>query len=149
MSEISQTNVITPTRDRVRDHTAPVVNERIDRMTRASVDDCVSQGHDAIVRRLAQLDEEWDVDRALMANFALAGGASFSLGMARYVNTPLLEAPRKGMLYFFGVQLTFLLVHAVAGWCPPASVFRRLGFRTKGEIEAERHALLRVLEARS
>lgn len=118
-------------------------------MTRASIEDCLSQGQEAIVHRLAELDEEWDVDRALMLNFAIAGGASFSLGLARYAGTPLLQPRRKGFLYFFGAQLTFLLIHATAGWCPPASVFRRFGFRTKGEIEAERHALLRGLEVSS
>jgi hypothetical protein len=145
MSEPTQAN-IAPRRDRVRDHTAPAVNERIDRLTRASIDDCSDQGRDALVRRLADLDHEWDIDRALMANFALVGGTAFSVGLARYADTPLLEPRRKGLLYFFGVQLAFLMVHAVAGWCPPAPVFRRLGFRTKGEIEAERHALLRSLE---
>jgi len=36
---------------------------------------------------------------------------------------------------------TFLLQHAVQGWCPPLTVFRRLGFRTAGEIARERYAL--------
>lgn len=146
MSEISQES-LELRRDRVREHTAPEVNEKIDRSTRASIDACLGQGREAVVRRIVELDAEWDIDRALMANFALAGGASFSLGLTRYANTPLLEPRRKGMLYFFGAQLGFLLMHAVVGWCPPASVFRRLGFRTKGEIEAERHELLRVLES--
>jgi hypothetical protein len=141
MSQLAQAT-ITPRHDRVREHTAPLVNERIDHTTRATIDECVSQGRDAIIRRLADLDREWDVDRALMANFAVAGGAAFSLGLARYATTPLLKPRRTGFLYFFGVQMTFLLVHAVAGWCPPASLFRRLGFRTKAEIEAERHTLL-------
>jgi hypothetical protein len=147
MSDLAQPTVVPPPRDRVRERTAAPVNERIDRQTRASIQDSVSQGRDAIIRRLAELDHEWDVDRALMANFAVVGGAAFSMGLARYTTTPLLDPPRKGLLYFFGVQMTFLLVHAVAGWCPPAPVFRRLGFRTKGEIEAERHSLLGALEA--
>ena len=36
---------------------------------------------------------------------------------------------------------TFLLQHAVQGWCPPVPVFRRLGFRTQPEIDHERYAL--------
>ena len=35
----------------------------------------------------------------------------------------------------------FLLRHAVEGWCPPVPVLRRLGVRTRLEIERERHAL--------
>jgi hypothetical protein len=35
----------------------------------------------------------------------------------------------------------FLLQHAVQGWCPPLSIFRRLGIRTAEEIDWERYAL--------
>jgi hypothetical protein len=35
----------------------------------------------------------------------------------------------------------FLLQHAVQGWCPPISLFRRLGVRTAQEIDHERYAL--------
>jgi len=128
--------------DRVRQHTAPGVNERIDLYTRASIEAAVRGGRGAIERRLQQLDREWDVDRALMVNFAVAGGVTFASGLARYASSPWLGPRRKGFLYFFGAQLGFLLVHAVAGWCPPASLFRRLGFRTQREIEAERLELL-------
>ncbi|HEY6725002.1 MAG TPA: DUF2892 domain-containing protein [Polyangiaceae bacterium] len=137
-----QSNGIAPHHDRVRDHTAPKVNERIDALTRASIDRTLNQGPSAIEHRLAELDEEWDIDRALMVNFAVAGGLSFAVGLARYANSSMLGPPRKGMLYFFGAQLSFLLLHGLVGWCPPASLFRRLGLRTKGEIEAERHVLL-------
>ena len=129
--------------DRVREHTAPIVNQRIDRLSKASADAAIQAGHDAIQRRLAELDHEWDVDRALMVNFAGAGATTFGIGMARYANSSAFLPRRKGFLYFYGAQLGFLLLHGVVGWCPPASVFRRLGFRTAREIEAER-ALLRA-----
>lgn len=35
----------------------------------------------------------------------------------------------------------FLLQHSVQGWCPPISLFRRLGVRTATEIDEERYAL--------
>ena len=147
MSERS--NGIAPTRDRVREHTAPQVNARIDSLTRASLDATLSQGPRGIEHRLAELDAEWDIDRALMVNFAVVGGTAFSLGLARYADSPLLGPRRKGFLYFFGAQLAFLALHGVVGWCPPASLFRRLGLRTKGEIEAERHVLLQHREGRA
>ncbi|HET7538211.1 MAG TPA: DUF2892 domain-containing protein [Polyangiaceae bacterium] len=125
----------------MRAHTAPGVNERIDRMTQAEADAAVAGGADAVSRRLWKLDQEWDVDRALMVNFAIAGGATLSLGLLRYRLSPAFSARRKGFLYFFGAQLAFLLLHGVVGWCPPASVFRRLGFRTQREIETERRQL--------
>jgi len=127
--------------DRVREHTAPTVNQRIDRMTQAELDAAVAAGSEAIARRLMRLDYEWDVDRALMVNFALAGAASLTTGLLRYKRTPLFSPRRKGFLYFFGAQLGFLLWHGAVGWCPPASLFRRLGFRTQREIEAERSQL--------
>lgn len=128
--------------DRVRVHTAPHVNERIDRLTRASIDATVKEGREAIERRLAELDQEWDIDRALMVNFAIVGGATFSAGLARYASSSWLGRRRKGFLVFFGAQLGFLLLHGLAGWCPPASVMRRLGLRTQREIEVERAELL-------
>jgi len=36
---------------------------------------------------------------------------------------------------------TFLLQHATQGWCPPISIFRRMGIRTRQEIEVEKYAL--------
>lgn len=127
--------------DRVREHTAPHVNERIDQLTRASITEHKERGAEAISRRLAELDQEWDVDRALMVNFAVAGAATFTAGLTRYITSSPFGPRRKGFLYFFGTQLGFLLLHGVVGWCPPASVFRRLGFRTQREIEVERAAL--------
>lgn len=40
-----------------------------------------------------------------------------------------------------GVVLPFLLQHAVQGWCPPVPIFRRLGVRTRKEIDREKYAL--------
>ncbi len=36
-----------------------------------------------------------------------------------------------------GVVFSFFLQHAVHGWCPPVSVFRRMGFPTREEIDDE------------
>jgi hypothetical protein len=122
--------------DRVRERTSPPVNDQIDAVTQCRVEALLERGdRDAIVRRLVELEYEWDVDRALMANFALVGGTTFLLGQTR----------AKGWTYFFGAQMGFLLLHALAGWCPPAVVFRRLGFRTQKEISAERTLLERSL----
>jgi hypothetical protein len=133
--------------DRVRDHSAHHVNRRIARTMNASVQHHIRQGRDAILKRLAELDREWDIDRVLMANFAVAGGVSFLLGLER-------SKPRffgygrrgSGWLYVFGAQLSFLLLHAGVGWCPPVAVWRRFGVRTKNEIEVERQMLSNALE---
>lgn len=129
------------TRDRVREHTAGSVNRRIDAVTDASVVSTLKGGHDTVVRRLEELEREWDIDRALMLNFAVVGGAVFLGGIARYARPTFLGPRRKGLLYFFGTQLAFLGLHAIAGWCPPVVLFRRLGFRTQKEIHSERARL--------
>ena len=131
--------------DRVRQHTAPHVNDRIDLLSRASVAAAIEAGPEAVQLRLAELDQEWDVDRALMVNFAVAGAVTYATGLKRLVSSPILGPYRTGFLVFLGVQMGFLLLHGTAGWCPPASVFRRLGFRTQREIESERAALLAAL----
>jgi hypothetical protein len=131
--------------DRIRARTSRHVNDRIDRETSQRI----AQGRRAptasLLRRLAELDREWDVDRALMANFAVLGSLTFGLGMSRV--TPWRRT--NPWLALFGTQLGFLLVHAVAGWCPPLPVFRRLGFRTQKEIDVERHCVERLLRERN
>ena len=134
------------TGDRVREHTPELVNARIDRLTQCSAQATADGGRDAVLRRLAELDHEWDIDRALMVNFAVLGGTAFALGLFRRERTFPFGSQRNGFLYLFGAQLGFLFWHGAVGWCPPVSIFRRLGFRTQREIEAERHLLKASLE---
>lgn len=121
--------------DRVRRHSSHRVNARIDAELRASARHRLTP--EGARARLALLDREWDLDRAVMASFALLGGLAFALGLRS------IRARRKanGWLVLFGTQLGFLLVYAVYGWCPPLPVLRRVGFRTAREIEAERHVV--------
>lgn len=127
--------------DRVREHTAESVTRRIDQASAADVDAAVVAGPEAILRRLAKLDYEWDIDRALMVGFSLAGSAALTTGLLRYSRSSLFARRRTGFFYLFGAQLGFLLLHGLVGWCPPAVALRRLGFRTQREIEAERRDL--------
>jgi hypothetical protein len=135
---------LAPERDRVRDHTAGHVNARIDREMAERLRAADTAGPEALRRMIARIDREWDVDRALMANFAILGGLVF-LGSATAARK------RRGRWTpwhtLLSVQLTFLLAHAIAGWCPPLPVFRRLGFRTSKEIERERAELAAKLAA--
>ena len=129
-------------RDRIRDHSPESVNRRLDQLTEASLATAIRGGRDAVQRRMTELDYEWDIDRALMLNFAVAGGTALALGLHRFVKGPSFVR-RKGFFYLLGAQLAFLAMHAVVGWCPPTALFRRLGYRTRPEIEAERLALVR------
>jgi hypothetical protein len=84
-----------------------------------------------IPARLAELDREWDLDRAITANaavFTLAGLALTALVDRRFIAMPAMVGG-------------FLLQHAIQGRCPPATLLRRLGFRTRAEICEERSGL--------
>src|SRR3954471_20172036 len=81
--------------------------------------------------RLAELDREWDIERALQANAAAVSLAG--LALAAFVDRRLLLLP-------VGVA-GFLMQHAIQGWCPPVPLLRRLGFRTPAEICEKRCGL--------
>ncbi len=119
------------TRQRVPTHTSASVNVRIRQETEQSVE-FYSAHPEEIPRRLKELDEEWDIERAIEANAAVLGFAGVALGATsdrRWLTLPALVT-------------AFLFQHAVQGWCPPVPILRRLGFRTGYEIEEERRALL-------
>ena len=123
--------MIPATARRVPEHTAEHVNEEIRRQTEINVSRYAAAGPDAIERRLAELDHEWDIERTLEANAATAVLIGLMLGAT---------VDRKWFV-FPAVVATFLLQHALQGWCPPLPVMRRLGFRTAAEIDYERYAL--------
>lgn len=119
------------TTSRVEAATHPDINRRIRRQTDATVRYFAARPHE-IGRRLKELDEEWNIERALEANASALALAGTSLALVTR-NRAWLALP-------FAVT-TFLLQHAVQGWCPPLPVLRRLGFRTAREINEERAAL--------
>lgn len=89
-------------------------------------------GHPSrIAARLSELDREWDIERAIEANAASLALAGLVLGISHDRRWLALPA----------VVSSFLLQHAVQGWCPPVPVLRRLRFRTADEINEERMAL--------
>src|SRR5436305_2462560 len=123
--------MIPSTVQRVPEHTAGHINEQIRRRTEANIACYASAGPEAIDRRLAELDREWDIERTLEANAASISLIGLALGAA--VDRRFFLLP--------GLVAGFLLQHAVQGWCPPVTFFRRRGFRTASEIDQERYAL--------
>ncbi len=115
--------------DRVRRHSPESVNRRIDEATRDRVWACASSPW-ALERRLGQLDREGDVERALFA----VTSVHLLLGLAA-------SARDRRWLPWPAAIAAFQLQHAVQGWCPPVSALRRMGVRTRQEIEDERTAL--------
>jgi hypothetical protein len=118
-------------RDRVREHTPDSVNARIDDSMRDRLFAYSMRSDAEINARLDELDREWDIERyieVLAPSLSLTGVALSVVRGRRWLVLP-------------GVVLSFLIQHAVQGWCPPIAVLRRLGVRTRREIDEERYAL--------
>ena len=124
--------------DRVRHSTAPEVNREIDRRTISNIRRYANSSEEVINRRIAELDQEWDIERALEANASAVALTGLLLGLT--VNRKWLALPT--------VVLSFLLQHSLQGWCPPLPLLRRLGIRTRGEIDREKYELKALLEGR-
>ncbi len=116
---------------RVPNNSERKINERIRQQTESSIACFATAGREAIDRRLADLDREWDIERALEANAASFSLLGLLLGFTVHYIWLLLSL----------VVGVFLLQHALQGWCPPVPIMRRLGFRTRTEIDYERYAL--------
>jgi hypothetical protein len=84
-----------------------------------------------IEERLKELDEEWDIERAIEMNASALAFAGIMAGLFHDKRWLLLPA----------AVTAFLFQHAIQGWCPPVPVLRKLGFRTVYEIDEERYAL--------
>jgi hypothetical protein len=120
----------TTTVERVPAHTSEVVNQRIQRQIARRVR-YYSSHLDEIPDRLGELDEEWDIERAIEANASALAFTGVALGSMGHRKWFALSA----------LVTAFLFQHAIQGWCPPVPILRRLGFRTANEIEQERTAL--------
>jgi hypothetical protein len=119
------------TSDRVPLNTSQCVNQQI----RAEMEERVARyqyaSPERIEARLAELENEWDVERTLETNAATLSFCGCVLAATldrRWVYLPMMVS-------------AFLLQHAVQGWCPPLPILRRLGVRTLHEIDEERFAL--------
>lgn len=116
--------------DRVPTHTSEEINQQIQDDIRSRVRHCATHP-DAIPRRLRELRDEWDIERAIEANASVLAFTGVFFGVTRDSRWLALPA----------LVTAFLFQHAVQGWCPPVPVLRRMGFRTAHEIEQERTAL--------
>jgi hypothetical protein len=117
--------------DRVRANTVPEVNQRIDEQIERNIRHYSGQTKEEIYRRIRELDQEWDFERVLetmASSISLTGVVLGSLVDRRWYLLPT-------------AVLSFLLLHAIQGWCPPLPMLRGLGIRTREEIARERYAL--------
>lgn len=119
------------TADRVRANTQERINRRIDRKIEECVREYAQKGPEEIALRIGELDREWDIERVLETNASALAFTGLVLGVTR----------NKRWLWLPSIVLPFLFQHAVQGWCPPVPILRRLGVRTRQEIDREKYAL--------
>jgi hypothetical protein len=117
--------------DRVRAHTAAEVLRRIDGATTERLKHYAAADGPAVERRLRELDQEWDTDRAIELEASAMAITGLLLGML----------VRRSLLAIPAVVGGAVLLHALTGRYPLLPAFRRMGVRTGREIEAERYAL--------
>jgi hypothetical protein len=120
-----------PTARRVELNTDDSVNAAIRARSDAEILRLEAASDEEIAARLEELDHEWDVERLLQANASTLVMAGVWLGA---------KVDRRFLLLPAAV-FTFFGQHALQGWCPPIPLFRRMGVRTRREIERERYAL--------
>jgi len=120
-----------PKEDRVLAQTKSEINRQIARQLEQRLRFYAVQDKETISERLAELDREWDIERMLETN-----AASLTL-----LGTVLGVTSSRKWLILPVVVGGFLLQHAIQGWCPPVPVLRKMGVRTRLEIEQERYAL--------
>jgi hypothetical protein len=117
--------------DRVRRQTSPESLEKLERQLERNVRFHGARSEAEITNRIAELENEWSVERYLDTNASILALTGALLG---------LTASRKWLLLSAAVG-GFLLQHAVSGWCPPIPLLRRLGIRTRSELDREKFAL--------
>lgn len=117
--------------DRVRRNTSAITNNEIDEALKDSIRFYATKTRQEISARIDDLEKEWDIERLLavnMSSLSLTG-----LGLGFFVNKKWLMLP--------SIVLGFYVQHSLQGWCPPLPIFRKMGVRTRQEIEQEKYAL--------
>lgn len=117
--------------ERVRKNTSEKDNQKIDQKIQENIAHYSTLDDAAITKRIEELDKEWDTERVLEVNMPVVALIGLALGV--FVS--------EWWFIFPTVVILFFLQHAIQGWCPPLPIFRKLGYRTKGEIHKEKYAL--------
>lgn len=125
------------TMQRVKEQTPDAINREIQKNIQANINYFRGRDQAEIEQRIEELNQEWDTERVLEAN------ASTLV----IVGSILAATVNKKWNILTGVVGSFLLQHAIQGWCPPLPLIRRLGTRTVSEINQEKEALQKMLKS--
>ena len=117
--------------DRVRAQTNPDVLKDNDERIEEKIRFYATQPPEVISRRLQELEREWDIERWLETNASALALSGLILSVV---------SSRKWLILCVGV-LGIVLQHALRGWSAPMPAMRKMGLRTRGEIDREKYAL--------
>jgi len=118
-------------RDRVRNSTPSHINYRIDQAMMKRIWAHARKSREEITFLIEQLDREWDLERVLESN--AAGLALGGLLLSAFSSRKWLLLP--------ATVLGLLLQHSLTRKSAPVQLLRRLGVRTRREIEGEKYAM--------
>jgi hypothetical protein len=118
--------------DRVKEATPSSINKKIENDAWQRVASYIGKSDTEISARIHELNKEWDVERYLGVNMS-------TLAMSGLVANAVTK--NKNWLILPAVVLSFFMLHAIQGWCPPLPLLRKLNIRTSKEIEQEKYAL--------
>ena len=119
-------NVYNPSEaDRVRRYTPREMLDEVDKQIERNIAYYSSQPDSVVEQRIEDLKREWTATRCLQATAAGAGFIGAVLGLIGKRKWAALT------LCSFGC----LLSHGLRGWDPMIPALRRIGIRTRGEID--------------
>ncbi|HEX6124151.1 MAG TPA: hypothetical protein VFZ23_02140 [Pyrinomonadaceae bacterium] len=118
--------------DLVRRNTAQEVNQTLDTRMADRVRGYAARGDsNELSARIEELEQEWSIERLIETEASIMGLTG--LGLGAFINRKFLAVPA-----FVGAMV---LLHGVQGWYPMLPLFRRLGFRSREEIDREKFAM--------
>jgi hypothetical protein len=117
--------------DRVRENTAEEINRMIDARAEERVLAYASRSRGEITARIDELEREWSIERVIETEASAMGLTGLALGAG--VNRKFFALP--------AFVASMVLLHAVQGWYPLLPLFRRMGIRTRREIDQEKFAM--------
>jgi hypothetical protein len=130
------TETINPTEtDLVRRYTSEELLNKIEQDIERHIQFYAAQPDHVIQERIEALRREWSMERWLQLNVA---GVGLLTGLMAFVGKK-----RWGLLT--GAALGMFLYHATCGYHPMIPVLRRMGVRTRREIDRELYALKALL----
>ena len=117
--------------DPVRRYTTQEMLEQVEKQIQHNIEFYGAQPPHVLSERIEELRREWSMERYLQVNVASLGFATAFLALTGSKKWAVLTCTALG----------FFLFHSLRGFDPPIPVLRRMGVRTRSEIDRELYAL--------